>query len=70
MRQTALINSQVLSIIFINIAIAQVPSIDPSQTVNPATGEMGFALPIANVEELNGHSFPILIGLQRFRRGR
>jgi hypothetical protein len=37
---------------------AQVQSIDPSQTVNPATGAMGLALPLGTVQGIN-KGFPV-----------
>jgi len=45
----------------VNNANAQVPTLDPSKTVNPATGEMAFSLPLATVKGVNGHDFPITL---------
>lgn len=36
-------------------------TIEADQTVNPATGEMQFLLPIATVEGINGNNFPIAL---------
>ena len=38
---------------------AQVPVLDPGKTVNPATGEMGFSLPLGVVKGVGGNDFPI-----------
>lgn len=40
---------------------AQVPTLDPTSTVNKATGEMGFSLPLAIVKGINGNDFPITL---------
>lgn len=40
---------------------AQLPSLSPSQTVNPATGEMGFSLPLGVVHGIGGHDFPVTL---------
>ena len=47
----------ILLFVFCEI-FAQGPSLSPSQTVNPGTGEMGFSLPLASVNGI-GYSFPI-----------
>ena len=41
--------------------LSQMPTLDPDKTVNPATGEMCFALPLGTVKGLNGHDFPIML---------
>ena len=41
---------------------AQDPTLNPDQTVNTATGEMGFALPLGTVKGINGHDFPVNLG--------
>jgi len=64
MRHKALIFHFILLLMIINSVVAQVPSIDPSQTVNPATGEMGFSIPIATVSGNNGHDFSVNISYQ------
>jgi hypothetical protein len=38
---------------------AQLPTLDPAQTVNTSTGAMGFSLPLGVVKGVNGHDFPI-----------
>ena len=51
----------ILIILFIMIpqtAIAQLPIV-PSQTVNLATGEMKFTLPLGTVQGINGGDFQI-----------
>jgi hypothetical protein len=56
-----------VSIILIIAAIhsfAQIPMIKPDQTVNPITGEMGFALPLGDVKGTNGHDFPVNLTYQ------
>jgi hypothetical protein len=40
------------------------PTLDPSQTVNTATGEMGFSLPLGVVKGNNGHDAPIMLNYQ------
>jgi len=47
--------------IFISSIFSQV-TLNPEKTVNPATGEMGFSLPLANVQDGTGRSFPITLG--------
>ena len=44
------------------LAAAQAPSLDPAQTVNTATGEMSFSLPLGVVNGANGHNFPVTLG--------
>lgn len=41
------------------IVYSQVPTLNPTQTGNRATGEMGFALPLGKVRGINGHDYPI-----------
>lgn len=49
-----------ISIILLSaVSFSQVPTLDPAQTVNPATGEMGFSLPLGTVKGINGKDFPI-----------
>jgi hypothetical protein len=48
--------------IFSSEVSAQVPTLDPSQTVNIATGEMQFSLPLGVVKGANGYDFPINLG--------
>ena len=38
---------------------AQVPTLDPEKTVNPATGEMAFKLNLGVVQGINGGDYPI-----------
>lgn len=56
---------KVTTIIFVAVisfsSFGQVPTLDPTQTVNPATGEMSFSLPLATVKGINGHDFPIAL---------
>ncbi|MBN1187008.1 MAG: hypothetical protein JXB49_32320, partial [Bacteroidales bacterium] len=60
MSQRALISVVILFCLKIASVNAQVPTLDPSQTVNTATGEMGFALPLDVVKGVgSGHDFPI-----------
>ena len=46
------------------LAAAQVPTLDPAQTVKPSTGAMGFALPLDKVYGIAGRDMPILLGYQ------
>jgi hypothetical protein len=39
-------------------------TLDPEKTVNPATGDMQFSLPLATVKGINGHDFPINLNYQ------
>jgi hypothetical protein len=39
-------------------------TLDPEQTVNPATGDMQFSLPLAAVNGVNGHDFSINLNYQ------
>jgi len=41
------------------VSSAQVPTLDPEKTVNPATGEMSFALPLGTVDGGNDLFFPV-----------
>lgn len=41
------------------IVVPQVATLDPASTVNPATGEMSFSLPVGVVKGLGGHGFPV-----------
>jgi hypothetical protein len=43
------------------VAEGQVPSLNPEQTVNLSTGEMGFCLPLGTVQGVNGHNFPVTL---------
>jgi hypothetical protein len=43
----------------LGVAVAQIPTLDPEQTVNVATGEMGFNLPLGTVRGVKGHDFPV-----------
>lgn len=38
---------------------AQISVLDPGKTVNPATGEMGFSLPLGVVKGVGGNDFPV-----------
>jgi len=38
---------------------AQISDLNPEQTVNPATGEMQFSLPLGIVQGVNGKDFPV-----------
>ena len=40
---------------------AQVPTLNPEQTVNTATGEMGISLPLGTVNGVNGLDFPVML---------
>ena len=51
--------SLLLTISISFLTAAQAPSLDPAQTVNPATGEMAFSLPLGVVEGVNGHNYPV-----------
>ncbi|MBN1600172.1 MAG: hypothetical protein JW915_01125 [Chitinispirillaceae bacterium] len=62
MSQRALICVVILFCLNLTSVNAQLPNLDPAQTVNPATGEMGFSLPLGAVAGRNGTSFPISIG--------
>jgi hypothetical protein len=42
-----------------SLAAAQVSNLNPEQTVNAATREMGFSLPLGIVQGVNGHNYPI-----------
>jgi len=46
------------------LASAQVPSLDPAQTVNTLTGQMEFALPLGVVSGANGNDFPVTLDYQ------
>jgi YD repeat-containing protein len=46
------------------LAAAQVPSLDPTQTVNLATGQMQFCLPLGTVQGVGGNDFPVALGYQ------
>lgn len=46
------------------VSFSQVPTLDPDQTVNLATGEMGFSLPLGTVQGTNGKDFPITLNYQ------
>jgi hypothetical protein len=59
MSQRALICVVILFCLKIGFVYAQGPTLDPLQTVNKATGEMGFALPLGVVQGNNGHHAPI-----------
>ncbi|MGA2506130.1 MAG: PA14 domain-containing protein [Chitinispirillaceae bacterium] len=45
--------------VLFTLSIAQTPTLDPAQTVNTATGEMSFGLPLGTVNGINGRNFPI-----------
>jgi hypothetical protein len=62
MSERALICVVILFCLKVASVNAQVPTLDPSQTVNPATGEMGFSLPLGVVKGLGNHDFPINLG--------
>jgi len=51
---------------------AQVPEIDPMQTVNPVTGQMSFQIPLGAVPSLSGSSYPISLnysaGIQYYQK--
>lgn len=55
----------VLYLIFLPLAAgsvySQAPTLNPDQTVNTATGEMGFSLPLGTVKGINGKDFPITV---------
>jgi hypothetical protein len=40
-------------------SILHAQTLDPSQTVNPATGEMGFSLPLATIKGQSGNDFTL-----------
>ena len=44
-------------LVFVNSLFAQAPSIDPGQTVNPATGEMGLSLPLGSIPGVSGMGY-------------
>jgi hypothetical protein len=46
-------------LLYATVLYSQALTINPSQTVNPATGEMGFSLPLGTVRGLSNHDFPI-----------
>jgi hypothetical protein len=56
------IKAGLLLLIAIAGLYAQSPSVDPSQTVNPATGEMVLSIPLASVQDGTGRTFPISLG--------
>jgi hypothetical protein len=60
----SLIYGIVLSIVVVQMSNAQVPTLDALQTVNTATGEMQFSLPLATVTSVNGHNFNVDLGYQ------
>lgn len=62
MSQRVLISVVILFCLKITSVNAQVPTLDPAQTVNPATGEMGFSLPLGVVKGISGQDFPINLG--------
>jgi hypothetical protein len=64
MSQRALICVEILFCLIIASVNAQGPTLDPLQTVNKATGEMGFSLPLAVVQGNNGHHAPINLNYQ------
>jgi hypothetical protein len=64
MSQRALISVVVLFCLKVTSVNAQVSTLDPSQTVNPATGQMGFSLPLGVVKGVSGHDFPINLNYQ------
>ena len=61
MSRIALIYSIVFTLILSHISTAQISTLDPLQTVNPATGEMGFSLPLGSVKGVNGKEFPVTV---------
>lgn len=54
-----IISSILILLIGLNAAI-----IDPDKTVNPATGEMAFSIPLVNMQGENGNDFPIYLNYQ------
>jgi hypothetical protein len=59
-RLSVFLSSIILMMFFIvPQTYSQVPVINPGQTVNPATGEMGFSLPLSTVKGINGHDYTI-----------
>jgi hypothetical protein len=64
MSQRALISVLILFCLKIASVNAQVLALDPSKTVNTATGEMGFSLPLGVVQGVNGHNFPVSLNYQ------
>jgi hypothetical protein len=52
------------AVIFLHSATPSAQALNPEQTVNPATGEMAFSLPLATVKGINGHDFPINLSYQ------
>ncbi|NLE02900.1 MAG: hypothetical protein GX640_23780, partial [Fibrobacter sp.] len=61
MSQKALIYSMLLICLNISIINSQIPTLNPSQTVNLATGEMQFSLPLGTVQGVSGHDFPVTL---------
>ncbi len=58
MRQRALISVVILFCLNAGFLYSQVQTLDPSKTVNPATGEMGFAIPLGTVQGIS-NGFPV-----------
>jgi hypothetical protein len=56
--------SLIFATVFLHSTSLFSQSLNPEQTVNPATGEMAFSFPLATVKGINGHDFPINLSYQ------
>jgi hypothetical protein len=59
-----LLKTTILIISLCSFSFSQVPTLDPEQTINTCTGEMGFGLPLGIVNGVSGHNFPIYLNYQ------
>lgn len=52
------------AILSITALVSAQPTLDPSQTVNPATGDMGFSMMLGTIQGLNGKNIPVNLSYQ------
>jgi hypothetical protein len=61
-KRAVLLKSVLLAgIVLCTASMGQVPMLNPEQTVNIASGEMQFSLPLGNVQSIGGGDFPIML---------